>query len=166
ISYHYANFSTTIAAEAVAAAAKQPWEELADDSLFKPLGMASTSYRYRDYAARGNRASLHVYQQGSFQALGQRDADAQAPAGGVSSDVVDLAEWLNLLLADGQYRGKRLIAPQALLPALSPQSFSAPPHAVDARPGFYGYDFNVNTEAGGRPAMGHSGAFLLGAGTA
>ena len=120
ISYHYANFSTTIAAEAVAAAAKQPWEELADDSLFKPLGMASTSYRYRDYAARGNRASLHVYQQGSFQALGQRDADAQAPAGGVSSNVVDLAEWLKLLLADGQYRGKPLIAPQALLPALSP----------------------------------------------
>jgi len=166
ISYHYANFSTTIAAEAVAAAAKQPWEELADDSLFKPLGMASTSYRYRDYAARGNRASLHVYQQGSFQALGQRDADAQAPAGGVSSNVVDLAEWLKLLLADGQYRGKPLIAPQALLPALSPQSFSAPPHAVDARPGFYGYGFNVNTEVGGRPAMGHSGAFLLGAGTA
>src|SRR3546814_9067045 len=127
--------------------------------------MPSTSYRYRDYEARGNRAALHAYQKGSFVALGQRNADEQAPAGGVSSNVVDLAEWLKLLLADGQYRGKRLIAPQALLPALSPQSFSAPPHAVDARPGFYGYGFNVNTEEGGRQAMGHSGAFLLGGGT-
>ena len=166
ISYHYANFSTTIAAEAVAAAAQARWEDLADASLFKPLGMASTSYRYRDYEARDNRAALHAYRNGSFQALGQRNADEQAPAGGVSSNVVDLAEWLKLLLANGQRQGKPLIAPQALLPALSPQSFSAPPHAVDARPGFYGYGFNVNTEVGGRPAMGHSGAFLLGAGTA
>ncbi|WP_233238604.1 serine hydrolase [Bordetella sp. LUAb4] len=165
-SYHYANFSTTIGAEAVAAAVKQPWESLAEEQLFKPLGMATTSYRYRDYVARQNRASLHVYHHGVFEPLGQRDADEQAPAGGVSSSVVDLAEWLKLLLGDGSYQGKPLIAPAALLPALSPQSFSALPHAIDARPGFYGYGFNVNTETGGRPAMGHSGAFLLGAGTA
>lgn len=164
-SYHYANFSTTIGAEAVAAAAGRPWEGLADDMLFKPLGMNATSYRYRDYTTRENRAALHVYQKGNFLPLGQRDADQQSPAGGVSSNVVDLAQWLTLLLADGQYQGKQLIASDALLPALSPQAFSARAHGLDSRTGFYGYGFNVNTELGGRPSMGHSGAFLLGAGT-
>ncbi|MBC9902986.1 serine hydrolase [Achromobacter xylosoxidans] len=164
-SYHYANFSTTIGAEAVAKAAGSPWEQLADDQLFKPLGMKSTSYRYGDFEARGNRAVLHAYQHGRFVPAGQRNADQQAPAGGVSSTVIDLAEWLKLLLADGQYQGKALIAPGALLPALSPQAFSARAHDLDSRSGFYGYGFNVNTELGGRPSMGHSGAFLMGTGT-
>ncbi len=164
-SYHYANFSTTIGAEAVAKAAGRPWEALADEQLFKPLGMKSTSYRYRDFEAHTNRAVLHAYQNGRFVPAGQRDADQQAPAGGVSSTVVDLAEWLKLLLADGQYQGKAMISPAALLPALSPQAFSARAHDLDSRSGFYGYGFNVNTELGGRPSMGHSGAFLMGTGT-
>lgn len=164
-SYHYANFSTTIGAEAVAAAAGLPWESLAEELLFKPLGMKATSYRYGDYTARDNRAALHGYQKGVFLPLGQRDADQQAPAGGVSSNVVDMAEWLKLLLADGEYRGKPMVAAGALLPALSPQAFSARAHDLASRSGFYGYGFNVNTELGGRPSMGHSGAFLLGAGT-
>lgn len=164
-SYHYANFSTTIGAEAVARAAGRPWEQLADEQLFKPLGMASTSYRYADFEAHANRALLHAYQNGRFVQAGQRNADAQAPAGGVSSTVVDLAQWLKLLLADGQHQGKPLAAPDALLPALSPQAFSARAPDLDARSGFYGYGFNVNTETGGRPSMGHSGAFLVGTGT-
>ncbi|WP_438858333.1 serine hydrolase [Achromobacter spanius] len=164
-SYHYANFSTTIGAEAVAKAAGRPWESLAQDLLFAPLGMTSTSYRYDDFMAHANRAVLHGYQKGAFVPLGQRNADQQAPAGGVSSTVVDLAQWLKLLLADGQYQGKPMIASGALLPALLPQSFSARAHSIDARSGFYGYGFNINTELGGRPSMGHSGAFLMGTGT-
>lgn len=165
-SYHYANFSTTIGAEAVAAAAHEPWEKLAYEQLLQPLGMKSTSYRFADFTEQDNRAALHVFQNGVFLPLGQRNADEQAPAGGVSSNVIDLAEWLKLLLADGEYKGNRMIAEGALLPALSPQSFSARAHEASARSGFYGYGFNVNTELGGRPSMGHSGAFLLGAGTA
>lgn len=164
-SYHYANFSTTIGAQAVARAAGRPWEALAEDTLFKPLGMHATSYRYGDFQARANRAVLHAYQKGVFVPAGQRDADQQAPAGGVSSTVVDLAQWLKLLLADGVYQGKPMIAAGALLPALSAQAVSAPAHGLDARSGFYGYGFNVNTEPGGRPSMGHSGAFLMGTGT-
>jgi CubicO group peptidase (beta-lactamase class C family) len=48
---------------------------------------------------------------------------------------------------------------------LQPQAFSAPPQSLASRPGFYGYDFNIGVHAGGRTAMSHSGAFLLGAGT-
>jgi len=164
-SYHYANFSTTIGAEAVARAAGRPWDALADERLFKPLGMKVTSYRFSDFMAHDNRAVLHGYQNGVFVPMGQRDADQQAPAGGASSTVVDMAEWLKLLLADGQYQGKRLIRPGTLLPALSAQAFSARAHDLDSRAGFYGYGFNVNTELGGRPSMGHSGAFLMGTGT-
>lgn len=164
-SYHYANFGITIGAEAIAAASGQSWEDLAEAALFTPLGMSSTSFRHDDYLARENRAVLHALQGDSFRPLFDRDPDAQAPAGGASSSVNDLAEWLKLLLANGEYEGTALSTPEALLAAMSPQAFSAPPHAIDARAGFYGYGFNVTTEANGRTVMGHSGAFVLGGAT-
>lgn len=163
--YKYSNFGFTIGAEVVAAAAGKPWEDLAQQELYGPLGMTSTSSRYADFLARENRAALHTLQAGRFEPLYQRDADQQSPAGGVSSNVIDLAEWLKLLLANGLYRGREMISPAALLAAMRPESFSAPASAIDARSGFYGYGFNVAVNANGRPAMGHSGAFVLGAGT-
>lgn len=164
-SYHYANFGITVGAEAVAAASGKAWEELADEVLFAPLGMTSTSFRHADFVGRDNRATLHAFEDGRFQPLYQRDADAQAPAGGASSSVNDLAKWLKLLLAEGVHEGRPMISPEALLPALQPQAFSLPPHSGDARAGFYGFGFNVSVGANGRPSMGHSGAFLLGAAT-
>src|SRR3546814_18691230 len=86
--------------------------------------MTSTSYRYDDFLERKDRAVLHGYKKGRFLPLGQRDADQQAPAGGVSSNVIDLAKWLQLLLAYGQHNGKQLISPEALIPALPPDSFN------------------------------------------
>lgn len=165
ITYNYANFGFTIGAEAVAAAAGKSWEDLAQEGLYGPLGMTSTSSRYKDFLARENRAALHTLQAGRFEPLFKRDADQQSPAGGVSSNVIDLAEWLKLLLANGRYRGSELISPAALLPALRAESFSSPASTIGSRSGFYGYGFNVSVNANGRPAMGHSGAFVLGAGT-
>ena len=58
-----------------------------------------------------------------------------------------------------------MLAPEALLPAISPQSMASPPYAPDARAGFYGFGFNVGDTPAGRVQLGHSGGFALGAGT-
>ncbi|MBC2770097.1 serine hydrolase [Pusillimonas minor] len=164
-SYHYANFGTTTAAEAVAAAAGMPWESLIQTALFQPLGMTSSSARHRDFIGRSNRAVQHAFEDGRFQALYDRNADAQSPAGGVSSNVLDMANWMKFMLASGRYNGQQLATAEALLQATQPQAFSGPMAAPDARPGFYGYGFNVGIEPNGRVLVSHSGAFLLGTGT-
>jgi CubicO group peptidase (beta-lactamase class C family) len=167
ISYHYANFGTTIGAEAVARAEKQPWESLAKSVLFDPLGMGASSYLHKDFMAAGNnRALLHNrVADNVFQPLYDRDPDQQAPAGGVSSTVEDLAKWMILLLADGKYEGQPLIDPKILQAALTAQSVTYRGETPDTRVSAYGYGFNVGVNANGRTTMGHSGAFLLGAGT-
>lgn len=165
ISYNYANFGTTTAAEAVAAAAGQDWETLAEQVLYRPLGMTSTSSRHADFIARKDRARLHALKDGAFRALYDRNPDAQSPAGGVSSNVLDLAEWTRLLLGGGLHGGKRLFAEQQLLPALAVQAFTRRPSSPDERGSFYGYGFNVDVNANGRTSFGHSGAFVLGAAT-
>ncbi|MCX2725534.1 serine hydrolase domain-containing protein [Roseibium salinum] len=164
-SYAYTNFGLTAAAEAVAQASGTDWSSLSQEALYQPLGMTGTSSRFQDIMAAKNRAVPHARGSDGFAPLFQRNPDAQSPAGGVSSTVNDMAIWLKMLLADGSHDGRQVLAPEALLAAVSPQSFSSPPHSPDARAGFYGFGFNVGVEPSGRVKISHSGAFLMGAGT-
>ena len=47
--------------------------------------MTSTSSRFADYQARENRTVGHILEDGKYKVGPVRDADAQSPAGGVSS---------------------------------------------------------------------------------
>ncbi len=164
-SYAYTNFGLTAGAMAVAAAAGTDWDTLSEETVYGPLGMTRTSSRFDDYIHRDNRAVPHVRLDGRWVARYQRQPDAQTPAGGVSSSAADMARWMQLVLGDGTVAGERLIDPAALLPALSPQSVSAPPATPDSRAGFYGFGFGVDVTPAGRVRLNHSGAFALGAAT-
>jgi CubicO group peptidase (beta-lactamase class C family) len=164
-SYAYTNFGVTVAAQAVAAAAGKSWEDLSDEVLYRPLGMASTSSKYADYVARPNRAVLHVKAAGKWEPRFQRDADAQTPAGGVSSSINDMARWLTMVMANGTYNGQQITSPQALLPAITPQVISTPASSPKARAGNYGHGFNATVTSSGRTEYSHSGAFASGAAT-
>lgn len=163
--YAYTNFGLTAAAEAVAVASARDWATLSEEVLYRPLGMSATSSRYADYAARDNRAVLHVRTAGGFEPKYQRRPDAQSPAGGVSSNVRDLARWMAMVLDGGTYQGHEIVAGDALLPAITPRIVSSRAYAADARASFYGYGFGVSVQPSGRVALSHSGAFSLGAGT-
>lgn len=165
ISYAYTNFGLTAGAEAVAVSAGKPWEDLADEVLFRPLGMASTSYRFADYAARPDRAVGHIHVDGRYEPLYVRDADPETPAGGVSSSVNDMTRWLAMVLANGSHDGKQIVDSRALLPAVTPQIVSSPATEPAMRSGFYGYGFNVGATSAARMSLSHSGGFALGAGT-
>jgi len=165
ITYGYTNFGMTAGGEAVAAAAGIPWEELSAKEIYEPLGMTSTSSTYADFLTRPNRTTLHFNEGGDFEPLYIRNADAQSPAGGVSSNVTDMANWLNMNLASGMVDGEQLIDPKALLAAHTSQINSNPADEPDARSRYYGYGFNVESTSTGHVKWGHSGAFYVGAGT-
>jgi CubicO group peptidase (beta-lactamase class C family) len=165
ISYAYTNFGFTAGAEAVAASAGQPWEALADEVMFQPLGMASTSFRFADYEARANRAIGHIHVDGGYEPRYVREADAESPAGGASSSVNDMTRWLAMVLANGSHDGKQVVDAKALLPAVTPQIVSSPASEPAMRSGFYGYGFNVGSTSAARMELSHSGAFELGSGT-
>jgi CubicO group peptidase (beta-lactamase class C family) len=165
ISYAYTNFGLTAGAEAVAVSAGKSWEDLADEVLFRPLGMASTSFRFADYAARPDRAVGHIHVDGRYEPRYIRDADPEAPAGGASSSVNDMTRWLTMVLANGSHEGKQIVDAKALLPAVTPQMVSSPATEPAMRSGFYGYGFNVGATSAARMSLSHSGGFELGAGT-
>jgi len=164
-SYAYTNFGLTAGAEAVATARNESWEDLSEQVLYRPLGMSVTSSRFDDFIVRPNRAVGHIRIDGQYQPEYVRDPQAQAPAGGVSSSLNDMTNWLTMVLANGTYEGKQVVDPEALLPALTPQVVSGRATEPEMRSGFYGYGFNVGTTAAARMQISHSGAFLVGSGT-
>lgn len=164
--YAYTNFGLTEAAVAVAYSVGAEWEDLAFERLYKPLGMTSTSSRFDDFMAMENRAIPHVLVDGEYVAKYQRQPDAQTPAGGVSSSVTDLAQWLRVLLGNGTIDGEEVIAAAALGETFRPTMVnSAAKNPALDRTGFYGLGWNVGIDALGHPRISHSGAFALGAGT-
>ena len=164
--YAYTNFGITEAAVAAARAAGKPWEELAAEKLYKPSGMNSTSSRFSDVAAAKNRALLHVLVDGKWVARYTRDADAQSPAGGVSSTAHDLALWMRLQLGNGGLDGKQIIDAAALAETHRPVVVSgAPADPGKDRADLYALGWIMRYDDRGRVILNHSGAFSNGAAT-
>ena len=164
-SYHYSNYGITVGAEAAAAAVGEPWEDVTESLVYEPLGMTRTSSRYEDFLAEDDRATIHAFVDGTFQPLFDRDPDAQAPAGGVSSNVIDLAAWMNAVLAGGEHGGEQVFDAAALTAATTGEMISGHPPEATWRTSMYGFGFNVDTTVGGRTGIAHSGGFVLGAAT-
>jgi CubicO group peptidase (beta-lactamase class C family) len=166
-SYAYTNFGLTEAAVAAASAAGRTWEDVAEDRLYRPLGMAHTSSRYADFQSREDRATAHMLLNGAWIVSPERrDPDAQSPAGGASSNVRDMVQWLRLQLGGGTVDGREIVARAALDETHRPQVIRSPPAdpATD-HASFYGLGWNVDYDQNGRVRLGHSGGFNLGAGT-
>ena len=89
-------------------------ETIAEEELYARLGMTSTSSRFSDYENRANKAALHMFVNGEPVNRFVREADAESPAGGVSSSARDLAEWARLQLNRGQWNGKQIVDANAL----------------------------------------------------
>jgi CubicO group peptidase (beta-lactamase class C family) len=166
--YEYTNFGLTAAAVAVADVAGQTWEDLSEERLYQPLGMTHTSSRFADYMAESNRAIPHVKDGDTWMVTPmQRDPDAQSPAGGVSSNARELAQWMRLQLGQGSFEGQQLIPSAALAPMHLPQAMNnVPEDPATQRAGFYGLGINVSYTDFGAVQWSHSGAFASGAATA
>jgi len=161
--YFYSNFGLTEGAVAAARTTGKPWEDIAEELVYAPLGMTSTSSRYTDFLKHDNCAALHVLYQGQWQALSKRMPDAQAPAGGVSSNARDLAQWMRLELGNGKYDGEQLI-PEAAIAETHLPVIRTGSNPLTGSSSFYALGWVVNYGPRG-VELGHAGAFSSGART-
>jgi choline dehydrogenase-like flavoprotein len=76
--------------------------------------MTSTSSDFSDYVSRSTRAIGHVRDGERWVARDIRQPDAQSPAGGVSSSVIDMARWMRMVLALGSFDGKTVVDPSVM----------------------------------------------------
>jgi CubicO group peptidase (beta-lactamase class C family) len=161
--YSYSNAGISEGAFAAAKPTGKSWEDVSAEKIYAPLGMASTSSRYDDFLSRTNRAAMHIRADGEWAPAVQFDPDELTPAYGVSSNAKDLAEWVRLHLANGNYDGKQLISEEALAQTRLPTILMGT--NASGKPTWYGLGWDVSYNEDGTLNLSHAGAFTQGART-
>ena len=114
--FYYSNVMYMAAGVAAGKAAGTDWDTLIADHIFEPLGMNSTSTSISQ-AQTDPRLSLgYLWDEDlqDYKDKPMRNVDNIAPAGAINSNVLDMAQWLRLLLGRGEYEGQRLISEEQL----------------------------------------------------
>lgn len=111
--YVYSNAMYAVAGAVVESVSGQAWEDLVEQRLFAPLGMARSNTRLSSLDA--NAARPHQLIDGELVEIDRRDWTWGGPAAAVNSTASDLAEWMRFNLAgqrdtDGLLRAETLSA--------------------------------------------------------
>ncbi len=116
-SFHYNNVMFLAAGEAAAQQAGTTWDQLLTEKIFKPLGMkASTSIH--EQAIKNSKIALGYQWDDATEThelLPRRNLNNVSPAGGIYSNVNDMAQWVRFQLNQGQFNGQQLISKDQLL---------------------------------------------------
>ena len=98
VSYAYQNAAYSLIEEVAREATGTPYDELLDQNIFDPLGMANASCSYEDITSSGDVAYPHSYNR--RQARITSKYYNSKSSGGVNASITDMGEWLKLLLGN------------------------------------------------------------------
>ena len=113
--FAYQNGLFLVAAELVEQATGASWEENIEERIFRPLGMTQSTAGLEGFQTAANVATPHVRDGVAIVPLGPAWpyhpwVYVYGPAGGVNSNVLDMAQWLRLQLGHGTFEGHQLIS--------------------------------------------------------
>ena len=161
--YQYQNIMFSTAGEAVASAAKMPWQEFMRTRVFEPIGMTRTRVSLADFLAAEHSESYR-WDSKELRPIMRTftNYDNIAPAGTIKSTARDMAQWLRFQLASGAINGRRLVSEDALNETKSPQTIipmtaSSRELAPETNITTYGLGWNVQ-DYRGELLVGHGGA--------
>jgi CubicO group peptidase (beta-lactamase class C family) len=129
----YCNTGPAVAAYIVEKITGKTFEEYIQAIAFDPLQMDSTSFYFSEtYAKRG--ASL--YSNGQLQDYWNI---ITRPAGSINSSATDMANFLQLLIARGEFEGQQIIQPASLSRMEIPQTTTGSAKGISAGYGLHNY---------------------------
>jgi len=166
----YSNHGASLAGLVIETVRGRPFDDVAEERIFRPLGMARTSFREPYSADLASRLGLPAplpaelaedlatgfrWRQGQQQVRPFEYISANAPAGSVSATATDLARWMRALLRGGELEGRRVLQ-AATVVRLAQGSLCA------NTPGGNGlaWGFMESRSNGGHRAFGHGGNTL------
>ncbi|MBL4687990.1 MAG: beta-lactamase family protein [Nannocystaceae bacterium] len=119
----YNNVVYATGGEAAARVGGKSWDALIAERLFEPLGMTASSTSATVARDDSRQAQGYHYDQATqtFEPVPMRNLDVIGPAGSINSNVVDMGQWLRMLLAHGEIDGRRVISEARLEDTWTPQ---------------------------------------------
>jgi CubicO group peptidase (beta-lactamase class C family) len=103
-------FMFLVAGQLVAAVTGQSWDEFIRERIFSPLGMNASRTLLAETLQGENLATPHVELDGKLESTFWLVFDNTGPAGSITSNVVEIAQWLRLHLNDGRYNDQQVLS--------------------------------------------------------
>ena len=120
--FGYQNIMFLAAGQVVRSVTGKEWDDFVRERIFVPLGMTTPARASARLPGSSDVATPHSKFDGQVSPIPYRNIDNIAPAGSINSNVVDMAQWVRLHLAEGTYAGKPLISPAAVKEMATPQT--------------------------------------------
>jgi len=154
--FQYNNLTSTTAGHLAGVVSGQSWEDLAQQRILGPLGMASTGFAMP--AAGEVSLSYHENSRREVIPTQRCHSGDTAPSGGsIHSTVLDMTRWIALNLQGGQIDGRTLIKPETLAEIHTPQMVVLPADLAAPSPGApYAMGWFVDTY-NGHARVSHGG---------
>ena len=108
--FGYQNLMFLAAGQLIAKVSGKSWDDFIRQRMFTPLSMTASSTSIRDLKNADNVSSPHAKIEDKVEVIPWRNIDNIAPAGSINSSVVDMAQWVRLQLAQGEYQKQHLLS--------------------------------------------------------
>jgi len=125
--FQYNNIMYCLAGECAFRAAKNAgleypsWQEMIKEMIFKPMEMKTATADFYEFLNSSNRVHTYVNINGTITEWGPLNVDEIKGAGSIAFSINDMAKWLELQLANGNYNGMQIISSEELTKTKIPQ---------------------------------------------
>jgi CubicO group peptidase (beta-lactamase class C family) len=140
--YAYENSLFLWAAAIVENLTGESWENNLQQRIFLPLGMSNSSDDLKSLQQARNVAFPHIMSNGSAKALPIEGKFlgtyyTYGPAGGINSNVIDMAKWLRLQINNGTYEGRQIINESSMVYMRTPKTIIGTNPITDGYMAYY-----------------------------
>ena len=109
----YSNPGFFVAGEVAARATKRSWNDLVEQSLFKPLEMSRSGTVIRALQD-SNATAAHAFVEGKIAVVEPSELDVTGAASSGTSTAADMSKLLLMFLNRGTYNGKSVLKPETV----------------------------------------------------
>jgi len=143
----YSNWGAGLAAKIVEDVSGKSFEDFLQSEILTPLAMTRTTLKVPSFAPENLRplfSKAYKVSGGAIEDEGAMQIGPFAPVGAMGATAADMAQWMLLLLGDGDYNGARLYSEETAAKMWA-RAFDDRPAAGDLAHGFFtktyeGYD--------------------------
>lgn len=161
--WEYNNTTFALTGRVVERVSGLKFHEFVEQNILDPLGMVDTHLLDHEVRDDPNRAQAHQHYEGTDYQIAYPYIEYTQSAGMINSTPVDMAKWMNFLLAKGTWKGEQLVSPEHIEEMMTPQALLAPADIYPAAASYdhdyysYGLAWFVHDFRGRKMAM-HTGS--------
>lgn len=142
-SWDYNNTTFALAGRVIERVSGKKLHEFIKERILAPLGMDDTHLLDHDVFSDQNRAEAHQYFEGVSHQIPYPLIEYSQAAGMINSTPVDMAKWMEFLLAEGMWEGEQLVSAERIKEMMEPQILLSPgdiyPAAASYSHNYYSY---------------------------